>query len=75
MNNDMDKHENFLLETLLPLVFLHAKEVNCSAEESAMACFLSLATVLQARGFTSTDLMAAIKSASIHTQPSPEVLQ
>lgn len=69
------KHEEFILDTLLPMVFMHAKQVPCQPEESAMACFISLATVLQARGFTDSDLMAAINSASLSVTEAPEVLQ
>ncbi len=75
MIDPMKKHERFVLEELLPMVFVHAKAVNCSPEESAMACFLSVATVLQARGLTDDDLIAAIKSSSILIADTPEVLQ
>lgn len=75
MNNEMEKHETFMLDTLLPMVFVHAQDVKCTAEESALACFLTLATVLQARGLTDADLLHAIRAASLDVTDISEILQ
>jgi len=75
MTDPMQKHEQFILDTLLPLVFTHAKAVSCSPEESALACFLSLSSVLRARGFSDDDLMTAIRSASLPVCQSPGGMQ
>ena len=47
-SNDMATHEVFVLGDLLPLVVGHAKAEGHPTEMVALACFLSLSTVLQA---------------------------
>ncbi len=75
MTDPMQKHEQFMLDTLLPLVFSHARAVRCAPEESAMACFLTLATVLQSRGLNDADLLHAIRAASLDVTHISEILQ
>lgn len=62
--NPMKKHEKFIIDIVLPLIVAHAQEVKCSAEEAAMAVFVSLATILQHSGITDEDLFFAIKASA-----------
>lgn len=71
----MDKHEAFLLDTLMPLLAAHAAKVGVSLEEAAMASFLCLGTILQCKGHTDRDLLAAIKASAMGVHPEPGAMQ
>ena len=59
-SNDMATHEVFVLGDLLPLVVGHAKAEGHPTEMVALACFLSLSTVLQAKGIPRETLVQGI---------------
>lgn len=71
----MDKHEDFLLDTLMPIIAAHAAEVGVSMEEAAMASFLCLGTILQHKGRTERDLLAAIKASAMGVHAEPGAMQ
>lgn len=73
--NPMQKHETFILDTLLPIVAAHARAIGASSEESAMAAFLALGTVLQSKGFSDSDLLTAIKVSRLGVHAQPEGMQ
>ena len=75
MKNHMQKHEAFILDVLLPVIADHARRTGCDMTEAAFAAFLSLGTILQSKGFTSDDLLMAIKASALTTHESPEGLQ
>ena len=62
---DMATHEVFVLGDLLPLVVGHAKAEGHPTEMVALACFLSLSTVLQAKGITREALVQGITASSV----------
>ena len=71
----MQKHEGFIMNTLLPAVISHARNIGVSSDEAALAAFLSLGTILQTQGFTADSLMTAIKASALSTHEAPEGLQ
>lgn len=75
MNNAMDKHERFILDTLLSAVIGHARRIGVGSDEAALASFLRLGPILQAKGFTADRLMAAIKASTLHTHDASGRLQ
>lgn len=75
MKNPMEKHESFILDTLLPMLANQSRAVNAPMGETAMAVFLALGTVLQSTGVSDQALIAAIKASKPDTHPGPERLQ
>lgn len=75
MTNAMEKHEEFVLDYLLPIIMAHAAQVKCEPEEAALAVFMSLGTILQARGFTPDSLLMAIQGSALASHEAPEGLQ
>ncbi|MNR20731.1 hypothetical protein D3C85_1375880 [compost metagenome] len=71
----MDDHEPFIFDQLLPLVVGYARTSNIPSEVAALAAFLSLATVLQAKGLSRSTLVACSDAARLPTHDAPEVLQ
>ena len=67
---NMETHEQFLLNELLPLVIGYAKRNGHPTAAAALASFLALSTILQDKGFTRADLIAALDpSRAIHDAP------
>ncbi|MDI3274858.1 hypothetical protein [Pseudomonas sp. AL03] len=64
-SNDMATHEAFVLGDLLPLVVGHAKSEGHPTEMVALACFLSLSTVLQAKGIPRESLVQGITASNV----------
>lgn len=71
----MEDHEEFIFDQLLPLIIGYARTCNIPTEVAALAAFLSLATVLQAKGLNRGTLINCIDSARLPTHDKPEVLQ
>lgn len=63
----VEDHEDFILDTVLPLIVGHARVSNTPSEVVALACFLSLATILQAKGLSRDALMQCIDGARLPT--------
>lgn len=74
-NNPMQKHEAFILDSLLSMVAAHARSVGVSLDEAALASFLALGTILLSKGFTDASLLAAIKASALTTHDAPEGMQ
>ena len=64
---DMATHETFILADLLPLVVGHAKAEGHPTEMVALACFLSLGTILLRKGIPREALIQGI-----HASEAPE---
>ncbi|MFW7342870.1 hypothetical protein V0R37_15180 [Pollutimonas sp. H1-120] len=71
----MQKHEQFIMDMLLPAIVDHARNIGVNTDEAALAAFLSLGTVLQSTGLSTDDLMAAVKASAPTTHDAPEALQ
>lgn len=72
----VEDHEGFILDELLPRIVVYARASNTPSEVVALACFLSLATILQAKGLGRDTLMQCIDSARLPTiHEAPEGLQ
>ena len=71
----MEDHEEFIFDQLLPLIIGYARTCNIPTEVAALAVFLSLATVLQAKGLNRTILINCIDSARLPTDDQQGVLQ
>lgn len=75
MENAMTKHEDFILDAILPAIMGHARAIDCDPLEAALAVFMSLGTLLLTRGCTPDSLLAAIHGSTIATHDAPEGLQ
>ncbi len=75
MKNAMDKHEPFIMDTLLPLVMAHSARVKCTPDEAALAVLMSMGTILQTRGYTADSLLMAIQGSAHSTHDAPGGLQ
>lgn len=62
---DMATHETFILADLLPLVVGHAKAEGHPTEMVALACFLSLGTILLRKGIPREALIQGIDASAI----------
>lgn len=71
----MEDHEPFIFDQLLPLVVGYARTSNIPLEVAALSAFLSLATVLLAKGLSRCTLIACIDAARLPTHDASEVLQ
>lgn len=71
----VEDHEDFILEQLLPLIVDYAGASDTPTEVVTFACFLTLATILQAKGLGRDVLMRAIDAARLPTHDAPEGLQ
>ena len=72
----VEDHEDFILDTVLPLIVGRARASSTPSEVVALACFLSLATILQAKGLGRDTLMQCIDGARLPTiHEAPEGLQ
>lgn len=77
---DMRTHETFILADLLPLVVGHAKAEGHPTEMVALACFLSLSTILLRKGIPREALIKGIDASNTPAlfpgdiEPSPERL-
>lgn len=70
----VEDHEDFILEQLLPLIVGHAGASDTPPEVVVFACFLTLATILQAEGLDRDVLVCSIDAArlqphEIHDEP------
>ena len=72
---NMETHEQFLLDELLPLVVGYAKRNGHPTEAAALASFLALSTVLQSKGATLANLTASIEASRMDIHAAPEGLQ
>ena len=75
MENAMTKHEAFVLDCLLPIIMVHAAQVECDPDEAALAVFMSLGAILVTRGFTPDALLMMIRGIVPSVHEAPEVLQ
>lgn len=72
----VEDHEAFILDELLPRIVGYASASNTPTEVVALASFLSLATILQAKGLSRASLMQCIDGARLPTiHEAPEGLQ
>ncbi|MGP3792518.1 hypothetical protein [Pseudomonas sp. B392_1p] len=71
----VEDHEAFILDELLPHIIGYARASNTPTEVVAMACFLSLATILQAKGLSRESLRQCINGARLPIHDAPEELQ
>jgi hypothetical protein len=62
---DMATHETFILADLLPLVVGHAKAEGHPTEMVALACFLSLSTILLRKGISREALLQGIDKSAV----------
>lgn len=63
----VEDHEAFILDVLLPQIVGHARASHTPTEVVALASFLSLATILQAKGLSRASLMQCIDGARLPT--------
>lgn len=71
----VEDHEQFILEQLLPLIVDYAGDSDTPTEVVTFAAFLTLATILQAKGLNRDTLMRAIDASRLMTHDAPEGLQ
>lgn len=71
----VETHEPFILNTLLPSIAGQADKTQHPASVVALACFMSMATILQAKGLNRSTLMSLIDSSRLDLHDAPEVLQ
>ena len=69
---DMATHETFILADLLPLVVGHAKAEGHPTEMVALACFLSLSTILLRKGIPREALIQGIDASNAPSSPPAE---
>ena len=70
-----EDHEGFILDELLPRIVVYARASSTPSEVVALACFLSLATILQAKGLSRESLRQCINGARLPIHDAPEELQ
>ncbi|PNF71624.1 hypothetical protein CXK96_16860 [Stutzerimonas stutzeri] len=68
-------HEQFILDQLLPLIVGYARTSGAQSEVVALCSFMSLSTVLQAKGMDRATLVAAIDASRLQMHDAPEGLQ
>lgn len=71
----IETHEPFILNTLLPLITAQAQKTDNPASVVVLACFMSLATILQAKGLSRNTLIALIDGSRLEMHEAPEGLQ
>lgn len=71
----VEDHERFILDTLFPLLISYARSCGTLTEVVALACFMSLATILQAKGLSRESLHQCIDGARVQIHDAPEGLQ
>ena len=72
----VEDHEDFILDTLLPLIVGHAQTSNTPSEVVVMAAWLALSTILQHKGLSRDSLMQCIDASRLPTiHEAPEGLQ
>lgn len=73
---DPEVHQDFLFNTLMPAVVQYAVAESHPTEAVAMVTMLAMATILQARGYSSEELKIGIDVAKLSIDASRgEVLQ
>lgn len=70
---DMDNHEAFLMDELLPMVIGYARNNNHPTEAAALATLAAMTTVLTSKGYTLDELRGFLAAFTAH--PASEVLQ
>jgi len=70
----IETHEPFILNTLLPLITAQAQKTEHPASVVVLACFMSLATILQAKGLSRNTLTALIDGSRLEVHEAPEGL-
>ena len=63
----VEDHQDFIFDQLLPLIVGHARASNTPTEVITLASFLSLATILQAKGLSRETLPQCIDAARLPT--------
>ncbi|WP_312724135.1 hypothetical protein [Stutzerimonas kunmingensis] len=71
---DAHTHEPFMMDQLLPLVVDYAHANGYPTATAAMAAFMAMATILQHKGLTRTDLMSVLDTTCAN-HDAPEGLQ
>lgn len=71
----MQKHEAFILDTVLPAIADHSRQTRCNMDDAVFAVFLTLGIILQSEGFTHDELLLAIKAGATVAHDSPGGLQ
>ncbi|AJE23150.1 hypothetical protein [Azotobacter chroococcum] len=71
----VEDHEDFILEQLLPLIVDYAGASDTPTEVVTFAVFLTLATILQAKGLSRDVLVRAIDAARLQTHEALESVQ
>ncbi len=71
----VEDHEQFILEQLIPLIVGYARASGTPSEVVALSSFLSLSTVLQAKGLSRATLITAIDASRLPIHAAPEGLQ
>lgn len=69
--HNVQDHEAFLLDEMLPCLVGYANSSQTPAEVVVMAAFLSLATILQSNGLGRDTLMKAIDAARLNPHDAP----
>lgn len=75
MDNPMDKHNDFILEKILPAIAKQSLDANCDMLEAGLAVFLAMGTILHNQGITEDVLMMAIRGSALETHNAPGGLQ
>lgn len=70
-----ETHQDFICDLLLPAIVGYARSNGHPAEAVALASFMSLATVLEAKGITRDVLLQAIDASTGEGQQAGETLQ
>ncbi|WP_312600830.1 hypothetical protein [Pseudomonas luteola] len=70
----IETHEPFILNTLLPLITAQAQKTEHPASVVVLACFMSLATILQAKGLSRNKLIALVDGSRLEMHDAPEGL-
>ena len=65
--NRAEDHEGFILDELLPRIVVYARASSTPSEVVALACFLGLATILQAKGLGRDTLLKALDASRLPT--------
>lgn len=71
----IDDHHQFITEQLLPLIVGYARKSSTPSDVVVLASFLSLSTILQARGLSRATLISAVDASRLPIYAAPEGLQ
>lgn len=68
----VEDHEPFIFDQLLPLIVSYARTSDTPSEVVVMAAWLSLTTILQAKGLSRDTLTKALDAARLNIHDAPE---